>query len=192
MLRRPQIQRFTALVLLPMLTCAGVGVAIVPIVKKDRAEPFPCQDCACACHNAQSCWQSCCCHTDGEKIAWAEKAGVIPPLFVLERHRDTQLAAEPSPTPGCSTCTKERSSAEPLRSEKPSASATDTRIVLLSAQTRCQGMLAWLAILEVALPSPPAKVIDSHSESSPLARSFDASYLPPAFTPPEPPPRLVV
>jgi prepilin-type N-terminal cleavage/methylation domain-containing protein len=41
--------------------------------------PFPCQAHRCGCASADQCWQSCCCFTNREKLAWAAINRVTPP-----------------------------------------------------------------------------------------------------------------
>lgn len=38
---------------------------------KDRSVPFPCMDSPCGCVTAEQCFESCCCHTPAELLAWA-------------------------------------------------------------------------------------------------------------------------
>ena len=60
------------------------------VVHKDAEVAFPCQDRPCGCKNAQQCWDSCCCFSDAEKMAWARVNNVIPPAWFLEK-----IAAQP-------------------------------------------------------------------------------------------------
>lgn len=46
---------------------------------KDLSEPFPCAHRSCGCRSAQKCWESCCCFSHAEKVAWARKHGVQIP-----------------------------------------------------------------------------------------------------------------
>ncbi len=48
-------------------------------------ERFPCEGCACGCVNADQCWTSCCCHTLGERIDWAQSRGVTIPRSIASR-----------------------------------------------------------------------------------------------------------
>jgi hypothetical protein len=44
---------------------------------------FPCEGGHCGCATAQQCWRSCCCHTLEERIAWAKRHGVRPPVELV-------------------------------------------------------------------------------------------------------------
>jgi hypothetical protein len=77
---------------------SSIGVPLPAQSVKKSGDPFPCQGCACGCKDAESCWRDCCCHTNGEKLAWARRHGVKPPAFVIaaatrERTCDERYAA---------------------------------------------------------------------------------------------------
>lgn len=67
------------------MTVGLTGVPVVHAPPKDRSIPFPCQDSACGCHDAESCWRSCCCHSHAYRAAWSLQRGIQPPLYVLEK-----------------------------------------------------------------------------------------------------------
>jgi hypothetical protein len=79
-------QRFIGWLACMAVAICSVGVPLPQTVKKS-GDPFPCQHCACGCKDAESCWRSCCCHTDREKLAWAKRHGVTPPAFVVAAAR---------------------------------------------------------------------------------------------------------
>jgi hypothetical protein len=83
---------------------------------KDTSVPFPCQDHACGCRNAEQCWQHCCCFTPEQRWAWARNHDVQPPAFAEKpvghgwsspRQRDQQNCKPvqthtlPQDKPGC-------------------------------------------------------------------------------------------
>lgn len=76
-------RRLVGLCTLCALVIGTIGMPMPRLATKDQSQPFPCQQRACGCVNADACWKSCCCHTNGEKIAWAKKHGVKVPDFVV-------------------------------------------------------------------------------------------------------------
>lgn len=50
--------------------------------KQPNAEAiYPCDGCGCACESPEACWAGdCCCYTMNEKLKWAEKRGIVPPV----------------------------------------------------------------------------------------------------------------
>jgi hypothetical protein len=60
-----------------------LGVPIPVHRGKDSRTPFPCQDHACGCMNAEQCWKSCCCFTATERLAWAHEHAVQPPASLF-------------------------------------------------------------------------------------------------------------
>lgn len=51
--------------------------------KRNASAPYPCQDHACGCHSAEQCWESCCCYTPAERLAWVRRNGVALPATTL-------------------------------------------------------------------------------------------------------------
>ena len=67
-----------------MVAICSVGVPLpAHSEKKPGAAPFPCQDCPCGCKDAETCWRDCCCFTNQQKLAWAQRNRVTPPAFVI-------------------------------------------------------------------------------------------------------------
>jgi hypothetical protein len=85
---RQRFRRGTSAMLLAayLLTAAGVPL---PAGSKPTSttELFACATSNCGCKTAEQCWQSCCCHTLAERIAWARKHGVRPPEFAIAEAR---------------------------------------------------------------------------------------------------------
>jgi hypothetical protein len=71
------------------ITCLTVAACSLGVPLPARSQrhtagaPYPCQNCPCGCTDAETCWRSCCCHTNVEKLAWARRNGVKPPSFVI-------------------------------------------------------------------------------------------------------------
>jgi hypothetical protein len=186
-------QSLTALILLGVLVSGGFGIPFVPVVYKSKTVPFPCQDCACACHSADVCWRGCCCMTDGEKVAWAAQRGVQVPRFLLDRVR-RQLAAATFDAASLhkegSSCGGRCGSQPPIESAGPEA-ASQLHIVLLTAQSKCQGVVQWLNLFSIALVQPAtAAWTPEQGLGLPLA-GLESLYLCPPLQPPEPPPRII-
>lgn len=99
-------RKATALIVMLSVCLAGLPIPIGRIERtaKDHSEPFPCQHCPCGCKTAEQCWRSCCCHTNAEKIAWAEKNGVTPPDFVFVAAKRELVAVKCLKATQSSTC----------------------------------------------------------------------------------------
>lgn len=179
-------------VMIAVIVAAGLGVPLVPVVSKDKSRPFPCQDSACACRDADSCWRSCCCMNDEQKLAWAEQHGVEPPRYVVDRVRVARRAAKPScaskSSDGC--CHRSATPETRAASQATNDSQDALSFVLLSSQSRCQGLSSWFALMASALVEPPATVWAPDLGPAQLLPSFTARYEFTAQPPASPPPRL--
>lgn len=169
----PQLtQRLIGLVVL-----CGVCLAIIPlplaldpaiVAGKDRSKPFPCQDRACGCRNADQCWKKCCCFTDVEKVAWAKAHDVKLPDFVLTAAGD-EIARSVRPGVGskCASCVasasshcgpaKEAASGATSREASTVASIPakrSTRWVIGIAAERCRGEHGSISSLPVSIAGP--------------------------------------
>jgi hypothetical protein len=51
--------------------------------KRDASAPYPCQDHACGCNSAAQCWESCCCYSPAQRLAWVRRHGVALPAATL-------------------------------------------------------------------------------------------------------------
>ena len=73
--------------------------------EKDRSEPYPCMDRPCGCASAEQCWKKCCCFTNQQKIAWAERAGVkVPEYVVVAAGREKAQKTAATVAPKCEHC----------------------------------------------------------------------------------------
>lgn len=79
------VGRYAGWVLVALMTLAITGLPLPAIKKTGHSEPFPCQDCPCGCLTAAQCWDKCCCHSDTEKLAWANTHQGTPPAFLVVR-----------------------------------------------------------------------------------------------------------
>ncbi len=82
----PRRHRLLAAVALVSYVFCVVGypVPVLSVARHD-ATPYPCQDHACGCESAAQCWESCCCFTPAERLAWARRHGVALPAAVAAR-----------------------------------------------------------------------------------------------------------
>lgn len=150
-----------------------IGVPVVDRPAKDRSSPFPCQDSPCGCKDADSCWRACCCHTDVEKLRWAEKHGIAPPNFVVEAARK-ESAAKPTvcviakSSPHCSCCISNASAVPEPEPEHSAVEGTaedehglQISIAVVESYRKCHGLTSlWLILsqalaCEYAVPAPP-------------------------------------
>jgi hypothetical protein len=177
--------------MLLVMCVGGVGIPLVPVVQKDLSEPFPCQGCACACRDADSCWQHCCCHSDAEKLAWAAEHGVRPPAFVLARVRHAaqqQACSTTRPTASCCESTPQAPEQSGRDSDPPPEPTV--RLVLLLAQSRCQGFTAWVSLMSTALLELHDDGWELHLPASESVKILTRRYESPRQQPPIPPPRV--
>src|SRR5688500_9568058 len=72
------------------ITAAGVPLPGPQRILESH-EQFPCATSSCGCRTATQCWESCCCHTLAERIAWARRNGIRPPEFAIAQARASKL-----------------------------------------------------------------------------------------------------
>lgn len=96
-LRGETPRRWACALLASAYAFAAAGIPLPAATSKKTDELFPCATCGCGCDSAQSCWQSCCCHTLAERLAWAAKNGVTPPAFALAEAQRTGIDAAGRP-----------------------------------------------------------------------------------------------
>ena len=98
--------RIAVAILLAVGCCAiWVPVPQVRSPEKDRSEPYPCMDRPCGCSSAEQCWKKCCCFTNQQKIAWAERTGVkVPEYVVVAAGREKTHKTAATAAPKCERC----------------------------------------------------------------------------------------
>ena len=151
---------------------------------KDRSRPFPCMDSPCGCATAEQCFANCCCHSPGERLAWARSHGVEPAVLAALEHR-----AKPSDRAVskncCSSAPRDCGERESPRYEGEDVcsdyrfSATDPgqghsgggrnepdasggRVISLRAMLACHGIAAGWTAAVVSLPPPPPMLLSLH------------------------------
>lgn len=173
---------------LPMSTLVGSAAT-----QKDRSQPFPCMDSQCGCRTADQCWQSCCCHTPAERVAWARTHGVTLPECVLAQVDGQSKQQSACDEHGdCASCGAGASCCD---TEEPASDLehlkSGSSVVLIQA-LECQGIgTNWLAAA-IAIPvvefdlSVTIPAIEWTSTQPP----HDYAAIP--ASPPVPPPRLPI
>jgi hypothetical protein len=143
----------TVLLLAYTVTAAGVPISLGTGSRK-TSEPYPCLGGSCGCNTADACWRSCCCHSLGERLAWARARGIQPPAFALAKARAMGLdlawvASSGTAHKGAqSCCTAHDRGTRACNSDQEAKTTTtngDGRIVAWRALA-CRGQsLQWLA-----------------------------------------------
>lgn len=169
--------RAVGAVLLAAVTINSLGVPLPAGVNKRSAERFPCEACPCGCADAESCWRGCCCLTNQQKLAWAERNGVTPPAFVMLAAKREERAKQSvqSELPACCKARLAKAAAacegevdcavaanaqtsEAGECDKCQASRADEtraphkRFVTYIALMRCKGISISVSFLPPALP----------------------------------------
>jgi hypothetical protein len=176
---RTASRRWVAVLTLVALVLGTTGIPVPTWADKDTTVPFPCMHRSCGCKNAAACWNSCCCNTNAQKLAWAKKNAVQAPAFVVaaakgERGKTssthvTKSCCSPSakrraPTAVvCHTKTPAKSAQKsccsgPVVHQKQSTAPRD--FVRLEDARRCQGQAELWLMLRQVLPPPPKIELD--------------------------------
>lgn len=182
-----------------MIGSLGVPTSTQRAVR--RGEAFPCQDCACGCSDAATCWRDCCCYTNAQKVVWAEKNGVKVPLFVTVAARREQASISAAPaccssggasgscdTTGSTDANEPCSAPSCCQKRSHLSSESAGKIVLMMNALKCRGIslsVGWLPpSLPPALPALDAAVVDL----GPLHAEPASLYLSPCDDVATPPP----
>ena len=189
---RRHMRRATALFTFLALAACSLGVPLPVRVEKSAVEPYPCQNCACGCANAEMCWRNCCCFSNEQKIAWASKNGVTPPAYVLAATKKPDCCKSNSSLATCccskpkkSCCQKQTSTASKnIGNSKPVIS----NVIILQA-LRCHGLTSLLTSLPPVVISDGDE-IDFHPIPAGTVFIVASHYVFPLFGPDSPPPQL--
>jgi hypothetical protein len=180
---RTVYRRLTAGLLLVAIVAGTTGVPLPSWASKDTSVPFPCMHRKCGCRNAAACWNSCCCHTNAQKLAWAKKHGVQAPGFVVAAAERDAGAGSPSvKTASCcasklkattASCCSTNSAAKANKScctssKSPEAKKLRGDWLVLEDARRCHGQAELWLMLGQALP--PAAELQPDCE--PLAQDW--------------------
>ncbi len=185
---------------------AVTGVPLPVKVVKDRSQPFPCMHSACGCASAAQCWQSCCCTTPQERLAWARERGIEPPrsLTLLaavrregDRHAHSCCEAKPLREQNSHCCESEQPKnvisqptvSQPAETPASTAAGEDDGLITISAWRACHGLAPLWSFLGAALAAPPSLCYEfDWSPSAWVSVGSDASASI-CFSPDTPPPR---
>ncbi|WP_145354656.1 hypothetical protein [Roseimaritima multifibrata] len=137
-----------------LLAVFAAGLTGLPITKPSPLieARYPCENCGCGCPSVEFCWDKCCCHSDTEKLRWADDNGVTPPAFLVARVKGvtaTVVGLVDSSAETCCGCGKTNRAATCDRSIAEDASRTDDAasqricLVRLEDAAKCRG-LQWL------------------------------------------------
>jgi len=144
---RTRIRRVASLVTTVALVACTLGVPFpLADIAKDTTEAYPCMHCGCGCADADTCWRNCCCYSQQQKLAWAEKNGVKPPSFVAEAARAERImiVLEQKKTGSCcatakpTCCSKVRTCCQ--NAKPPSTQKSSSRSVVTFQALKCQGL----------------------------------------------------
>lgn len=199
---REACRRLVAGLLLVVIAVGTTGIPLPTWAAKDISVPFPCMHKACGCRTAADCWNSCCCNTNAQKLAWAQQRGIQPPQHVIagaKREHQSAVAASRSccstsktqdsccvastKSPGQKSCCSDKSTVRP----QPM-----TNWVRLEDARRCHGQIEVWAIFSQALTTFEADEVDvrPHAQDWLTLRSEHAERL--ASHPGERPPRAIL
>ncbi|HWL06881.1 MAG TPA: hypothetical protein VNQ76_00550 [Planctomicrobium sp.] len=226
-IRKDAIRRKRRLVSLALLFSVCLTLVPLPVgfsgngVEKDRSQPFPCQDRPCGCRSANQCWQKCCCFTNEQKLAWAERNGVKVPAIVLNQtiarsRTNNKETSSKNSTPLAQSCktagTSLRSSCceksaqsncgqddcdhdtqEKFAAEKSAASEQDKspRVLIGVLVQKCQGEGPYWNSLPWSILPKPMEVVIPETPFTMAPLFLLNSPLDVSFRPPVPPPRTV-
>ncbi len=137
--------------------------------KRDASAPYPCQDHACGCNSAEQCWESCCCYTPAQRLAWVRRHGVALPAATLanlttaaENEGDEhatksccQRKSKPTAKSACDSCHDAASCDHSHESQNDSPESTSSVrfdwINAIQAQ-KCQGLTTLWLVTGANLP----------------------------------------
>jgi hypothetical protein len=198
-------RRLVVAVALAGYLVAAVGVPLPAYVNKQQDMPFPCQHHACGCATARQCWQSCCCYTPRQKLAWAIANHVHPPASLVAEvaatdvHDATHGAVSTTEAPAhCCAQRKESSTtAAHLHDEGGSATCHEhdahsmgVTLVIGALARQCRGMAELWSASGAAVP-PPAAIDWQFQWDVVEWLTLAAQPLPTSnLSPPVPPPRV--
>jgi hypothetical protein len=198
-------KRLLSILIVVSLLVGSAGVPTVTRVAKDRSQPFPCQDNPCGCASADECWHHCCCHTNREKVAWAQEHGVTPPDFVVAAAEKEEHSAERTCCTHhhCEKCAAKAaaqhddvcaapqdSTDQKVAQENSGKSSLKFRLVLVDFARHCRSLPQFWSLIPAALP---VRIETAWSfDETVIGRVVDAPVLERCveLSPPTPPPKL--
>ena len=137
--------------LLASFIAGHIGFPILVAPEGSTGAAFPCEGHQCGCQSAEHCWSSCCCMPSSERLAWAKRNQVVPPILVA-----SSAVNEPIENDDCdwggNCCTKPNSEKSDMHAESSSRVAWQWGNAW--QQMKCRGHSPfWSAAAEPALVS---------------------------------------
>jgi len=167
-----------------LVTVCGVPLPAPAADKPGGA--FPCQHGRCGCATAAQCWSSCCCHTPRERMAWAKRHGVVPPIDLMALALEADLKLDAHGSADC--CASESPSSDKEDGCHAQAKARTRSVVAIEA-LRCRGN-STLWVTSGAVTTPPPQF--EHRVAALLVERLapcDIRTTSPSYVPDDPPPR---
>lgn len=62
---------------------SGLPLPMPVVLGPTSGEGYPCENSTCGCAGAEQCWSQCCCNTLVQRLDWALREGVRPPVVAL-------------------------------------------------------------------------------------------------------------
>ncbi|MBI3837999.1 MAG: hypothetical protein HY288_08710 [Planctomycetia bacterium] len=200
-------RRLVVAVALAAYLVATMGIPLPAYVNKEDGIPFPCQHHACGCATGRQCWESCCCYTPRQKLAWAYANHVQPPASLVaevaaaEMHDASHGAMHAAELPA-HCCAQRRASATALAHRqhhdehaaaschKHDAHSGGVTLVIGALARQCRGMVEVWCASGACLPPPAA--IDWQFQWDLVEWVALAGHTLPIgnLSPPVPPPRV--
>jgi hypothetical protein len=159
---------------LALFVFVASGLPIPLPFAKDLSRPFPCMFHQCGCRSAEQCWQSCCCHSAAERVAWARSHQLRPPVDIVEGAQAECLDRSCESRKACCT-------AQPPKQNSGAIS--------LIAALKCRGQHELTAGVPICLP--PRPLVWQPLMAVAARASATRPSIPCWFeSPPVPPPRI--
>jgi hypothetical protein len=191
---RPNRQIFrnaASLLALAGVLISSLGIVVLPATNRDSSQAFPCQGGHCGCSSAAQCWQSCCCTSVAERLAWAEANDVTPPSFLFELLAASEQRRIVNRSATCCSH-RELQGGQSQSCSMDGDRKSPARVVLLSDLSRCRGLSRYMAIFGSAICEPLPDTLACDVAPVLWLQTFDESFESPLPSPPTPPPRVVV
>jgi hypothetical protein len=184
-----------ATVLSAVSLCA-TGIPVLPYVAKDLSTPFPCQNHACGCSDADYCWRYCGCHTVAEKLAWAREHNVTPPKHYLDRVNVGAgwAASGPDNQPNeevCHCCRHAETATDSDRVDHVAArrNSSANSVILISEYRNCRGIAGAFGVFCSIICAPLPEPWRPENESPGQVVVAELEWVSVRLSPPSPPPR---
>ncbi|WP_428308643.1 hypothetical protein [Lacipirellula sp.] len=181
------------------VTIGSLGVPISAQRAANSGAPFPCQNCPCGCTDAETCWRGCCCFTNAQKVAWAERNNVDVPVYVIAAAR-RELAKQTACSAAGSSCCAQRSACCEQQSggcaddacshdgESTRSASSGGKTVLLICALKCRGISVSVGLLPPSVPPALPMLADAFVDLGPLAIEAPPRYFSPSRDVATPPP----